>query len=241
MKLPVIRGLIDRRILVNFRVQPAVLAGLLPSPFRPQLVGGWGMAGICLIRLRQVRPGYFPRQLGIASENAAHRIAVEWEQRGTTRQGVYVIRRDTSSHFNALSGGRLFPGRHCHARFHVREQGNDYAVALESDDRQTRVAVRGRVAASLRQESIFGSLAAASDFFRRGSLGYSVAGKPGTFDGLELNAFSWSVSPLDVDEVKSSFFDDLANFPPGSVAFDCALLMRNIEHEWHEREPICPV
>ena len=28
-------------------------------------------------------------------------------------------------------------------------------------------------------------------------------------------------------------------FPPGAVAFDCALLMREIAHEWHAREELC--
>jgi hypothetical protein len=56
MRLPVIRGLIDRRILVNYRVRPDVLARLIPSPFRLKLVNGWGIAGVCLIRKRQPRP-----------------------------------------------------------------------------------------------------------------------------------------------------------------------------------------
>jgi hypothetical protein len=32
MKIPIIRGMIDRRILVNFRVDCGVLAPLLPAP-----------------------------------------------------------------------------------------------------------------------------------------------------------------------------------------------------------------
>jgi hypothetical protein len=28
-------------------------------------------------------------------------------------------------------------------------------------------------------------------------------------------------------------------FPDGSVVFDCALLMRDIEHGWHSRGEIC--
>jgi hypothetical protein len=47
MQIPVIRGVIDRRILVNFRVDPDVLARFLPAPFRPKLVNGAGMAGVC--------------------------------------------------------------------------------------------------------------------------------------------------------------------------------------------------
>src|SRR4051812_10887646 len=85
MQIPVIRGVIDRRILVNYRVDPDVLARLLPSPFRPKLVKGVGMAGVCLIRLKHIRPRFLPAFLGISSENAAHRIAVEWHHDGQTK------------------------------------------------------------------------------------------------------------------------------------------------------------
>ncbi len=85
MQIPIIRGIIDRRILVNFRVDAVVLARLVPSPFRPKLVNGAGMAGVCLIRLKDIRPRFVPSILGISSENAAHRIAVAWDQDGKTR------------------------------------------------------------------------------------------------------------------------------------------------------------
>src|SRR5215217_4728686 len=105
-------GVIARRLLVNYRVAPEVLARLLPAPFRPQVVGGWGVAGICLIGLRAVRPRGLPAALGLASENAAHRIAVEWDEGGAVRHGVYIPRRDTSSRLTTALGGRLFPGVH---------------------------------------------------------------------------------------------------------------------------------
>jgi hypothetical protein len=94
MRIPNIRGVIDRRILVNYRVDPDVLAKLLPEPFRPKLIHGRGMAGICLIRLKQVRPRFLPRFFGVSSENAAHRIAVEWDQEGELRQGVFLTVTD---------------------------------------------------------------------------------------------------------------------------------------------------
>jgi Uncharacterized conserved protein (COG2071) len=77
MRIPVIRGLIDRRILVNYHVDPGVMASLLPPPFRPKVVHGVGMVGICLIWLWKVRPAFLPSWLGISSENAAHRSAIE--------------------------------------------------------------------------------------------------------------------------------------------------------------------
>jgi hypothetical protein len=39
MTAPAIRATMERRILVNFRIDPDVLAAELPAPFRPALVG----------------------------------------------------------------------------------------------------------------------------------------------------------------------------------------------------------
>ena len=109
-RLPVLAGLMDRRLLINYSVDPDVVATMLPPPFRPQLVRGRAVAGICLIRLRQMRPRGLPRWIGIASENAAHRVAVEWDEPLGVRRGVYIPRRDTNSRVNVLVGGRAFPG-----------------------------------------------------------------------------------------------------------------------------------
>ena len=239
MQIPVICGLIDRRILVNYRVQPDVLAKLLPAPFRPKLTNGSGMAGVCLIRLKNVRPKFLPAFLGLSSENAAHRIAVEWDADGGTKEGVFVPRRDTSSRINTLLGGRLFPGMQSHADFQVQEHDDHFRVELTSDDQHTHLLVEGQAAQELPRNSIFESLTEASEFFERGSLGYSVTTKPGQFDGLELHSLKWHVRPLDVTNVKSSFFENQDLFPPGSVDFDCALLMQGIEHEWHGRDSLC--
>jgi hypothetical protein len=178
MKLPVVRGVIDRRILVNYRVDPGVLAGILPAPFRPKVVHGVGMVGICLIRLKKVRPTFLPAWLGISSENAAHRSAVEWDDHGTVREGVFVRRRDTNSWLNSLAGGRVFPGIHHHARFTVAEPADHYSVALESDDGVTAMSVRGRRTDRLPVSSVFRSLDEASAFFQAGSLGYSTTADP---------------------------------------------------------------
>jgi hypothetical protein len=226
------RGLIDRRILVNFRVDPEVLSRLLPPPFRPQLVQGKGMAGICLIRLRQLRPRWLPAFAGITSENAAHRIAVEWDDHGTTHSGVYIPRRDSSSLLNCLAGGRVFPGVHHHSHFEVREADGEYAVEVTNVD-GTHIAVAGRLAAGLPGGSVFDSVAAASNFFSKGAIGYSATGRLGEYDGLELRSFGWHVEPLEVDCAESSFFSNSSIFPAGSAEFDCALLMRQIAHEWH--------
>lgn len=241
MRIPTIRGLIDRRVLANFRVDPDVLADILPAPFRPQLVEGYGIAGICLIRLKQLRPRFLPSLIGISSENAAHRVAVEWDIEGTPRTGVYIPRRDSSSLLNAVAGGRLFPGTHHYARFKVHESDESFRVAMNSRDGSAYVRVEGSVASELPSDSLFPTVASASQFFEEGSLGYSPRASAHQYDGLELRSFNWHVEPLQVSRVESSFFEDVTLFPAGTVEFDCALLMRGIDHEWHSREPLCCV
>jgi hypothetical protein len=230
---PTLRGIIDRRILVNFHVRPDVVRSWLPSSFRPQLVKGWAMAGICLIRLKNVRPSGFPAACGLASENAAHRIAVEWNEEDIICEGVFIPRRDTSSTLQAFAGGRFFPGKHHVARFDAAEGDGEYRLRMRSHDGVATVELRARRASKIPETSVFASLSEASEFFARGSIGYSATENPGCCDGLELRTVRWEVAPLDIEFVKSSFFDDQNRFPSGTIHFDCALLMENIEHEWH--------
>jgi len=237
MHIPTLEGTIDRRLLVNYRVDPQYLQRLLPDPFRPKRMHGMGIAGICLIRLKQIRPRSLPALLGLSSENAAHRIAVEWEEHGVYREGVYIPRRDTSSQFNTVVSGKLFPGVHHHAHFQVTEGDDAFSIQIASDDGETRVAVEARVTSHLPEHSIFASLEEASAFFEQGSLGYSATREAGRLDSLEIRCWNWKVEPLQVTKAQSSFFDDPQRFPPGTAEFDCALVMRAIRHEWYVREP----
>ncbi len=239
MKIPVIRGLIDRRILVNYRVAPDALKKLLPEPFRPKIINGVGVAGICLIRLKAIRPSIMPAMVGVSSENAAHRIAVEWDDNGRVREGVYIPRRDTSSRFNMLFGGRVFPIVHHFAQFQVSERDDYFHIVIDSDDGKTHVAVEAELASALPATSVFGSMERASDFFEKGALGYSPAARSNELHGIELRSFNWKIEPLAIKKVESSFFEDANIFPSGTTELDCALLMRGIDHEWYARESLC--
>jgi uncharacterized protein YqjF (DUF2071 family) len=241
-RIPVIKGTIRRRLLVNFRVDPKTLEPLLPAPFRPKLHRGWAIAGICLIRLERIRPTGLPAAFGVSSENAAHRVAVEWtDAAGIGREGVFIPRRDTGSRLNSVAGGRIFPGEHHHAKFIVFDDGNHIDLAMRSDDGQVSVRVVGDAGDTLPGSSCFESLLEASSFFEGGCLGYSVTRDDKRFDGLLLRTLEWRVQALSVSLVRSSYFDDRNRFPVGTVEFDHALVMRDIPHEWHQAEDLYAV
>ena len=238
MRQPRVSTVVERRLLVNYRVDPGVAASLLPAPLRPQQLSGWAVAGICLIRLGQIRPAWVPHGLGLRSENAAHRIAVQWDGPRGTQTGVFIQRRDTGSALTVLVGGRLFPGMHHQARFDVRETPSDLHVAYASRDGSTHVSVDAQMAMRFEGSTLFASLEQASTFFLKDSAGFSATCDRHRLDGLRLTTSSWQVQPVDVRAVHSSFFDDLDRFPPGSATLDCALLMRDVPVIW---SPLAPM
>lgn len=237
-RIPVIAGVIKRRLLVNFRAQPEVVQRLLPSPFHPKLHRGYAIVGICLIRLEQIRPSGMPALFGISSENAAHRIAVEWADSAGKREGVFVPRRDTGSVLNRIAGGRIFPGEHQVAHFVVAEAIDRIDFSMQSKDGSTSVRVVAQEAECLPAGSCFGSLAQSSAFFEGGCIGYSGNRESTRFDGLLLRTLDWSVRALSVRHVESSFFDDKTRFPSGTIEFDHALIMRDVRHEWQKVEDL---
>ncbi len=229
MTIPAIHGFIERRMLINFTVAPEYIEKILPNPFWPKLYKGKAIAGICLIRLKNIKPKGFPNFIGVNSENGAHRIAVEWNDNGEIKEGVYIPRRDTSLKLNAFVGGKIFPGKHYLAKFNMVEKNNHFHLDFKSSD-NTYVEIDATLTGQLNETSIFKTLDNASAFFQKGSTGYSPNGK--NFDGLKLETYKWEVKPLKVEHVKSSFFEDKERFPEGTVKFDNAILMENIEHEW---------
>ena len=136
---------------------------------------------------------------------------------------------------NALVGGRVFPGKHYFAKFNVIEENDNYHLDFTSSD-DTRIEIDAKKSTEFNSNSIFETLDEVSKFFENGSVGYSPNGN--NFEGLKLETYNWEVEPLEVSHVKSSFFEDETIFPKGSVQFDNAILMTNIEHEWKSLEKI---
>jgi hypothetical protein len=235
MFLDTIHGVIDRRVLLNYHIDPVSLQRVLPPPFQPKLYGNHAIGGVCMIRFKHLRPRFVPGWLGLGSENAAHRIAVQWQQDGELREGVFIPRRDTNSWFNKTLGGRVFPGIFQRSRFETRESDSSVSLRIVRADGGTEIAFTGHLTRQLPPASVFPSLEAAAGFFSLGATGYSATSEEGHYHGMELHSLNWTVSPLAIDEARSCFFDDKRRFPPGSVQLDCALLMRGIEHEWHTR------
>jgi uncharacterized protein YqjF (DUF2071 family) len=240
MRVPTMQGIVERRLLINYRLDPDVAATMIPAPLQPQLVNGWAVAGICLIRLGQMRPRGLPARLGLTSENAAHRFAVQWHDEGGLRTGVYIPTRHSAAMVNVAVGDRLFPGRHERADFKSTESADAIAVTFAARDSQTFVDAAVEMSDELADSELFSSTAEASNFFRAGSAGFSPSHRSGQLDGLELRTTAWRIEAADIRHVRSSFFDDRDAFPAGTIHLDSALVMRDVAVEWHSVGSLSP-
>ncbi len=236
--LPTLEGIIARRVLLNFRADAEVARRLVPAPLEVVTHNGFAVVGVCLIRLEQLRPRGFPAQLGLSSENMAHRIAIRYPSGRERKDGVFIWRRETDQRWITLLGGRLFPGVHGRGEFRVTE--NDHALSFDvhTEHREADVSLHADLLTAWEASSLFRTFPEVCEFFRKGECGFSCSLRSGKLEGIRLRTLKWEMIPLRVASVHSSFYQNPERFPPGSVAFDCGVVMRSIPHEWHELDSV---
>jgi len=231
-RAPDLAATIERRLLINYRLDPDVAQSLLPGSLRPQLVDGSAVAGICLLRLGKLRPTWFAPPIGWGAENAAHRIAVEWDDASGTHAGVYIPERHSASWLPVVVGGRLFPGVHKHADFTGAESAERVQVTMTAADTSVQADVE---ITDTWTSSLFDTVADASAFFQNGAVGWSPSHDGHRLEGLQLKTTQWRVEPGKALTVDSSFFDAL---PAGSAVLDNVLVMRNVPITWSAPESL---
>jgi uncharacterized protein YqjF (DUF2071 family) len=236
--LGVVEGVIERRLLVNYRVEPDLAARVLPSGLRPHVVNGSAVVGVCLLRMGSLRPRGVPAALGLRSENAAHRVAVEWGSSSEPTHGVFIPRRDSASAVNVAVGGRLYPGEHSRASFTVEESASHLDVRMEARDGAVHAGASVEVVAELSGSSLFADLAAASAFFEGSPVGLSATRSGSALDALELRTDAWSVQACRMLDAHSSLLDASEHFPAGAAQLDSVLLMRDVAVTWVPRRRV---
>lgn len=97
----------------------------------------------------------------------------------------------------------------------MKETEKNYHIAFKSSD-NTSLLIDAKVSDKFNNGSVFENLETASEFFENGDICFSPKGNK--FQGLKLQTFNWSVRPMEVLNVKSSFFENKNLFPQGSIS-----------------------
>lgn len=218
MKAPSLRGRIERRILLDVAVDPDVAARQVPPGFTLRLLDGAAVAGICLIRLVELRPPGLPAVVGRTTTAAAHRISVHGPDGSP---GVFVPRRDTSSRAAALAGGRVWPGVHGRAD-----------ITWTADRVEVVAADGARVTVALGASGHHLTDPDAAIALHSAELTAWSPDRRGGLEAADLECVCWRARPVGVAGWSSSWLGDAAVFPPGSTALAGALVMEDVAVTW---------
>lgn len=229
MNGPQVVGLIERRVLVDHLVDPALARSLVPDGFELNLVHGQAVVGLCLIRLTHLRPAPLPASIGVTIEAVAHRISVLGPLDGGRAPGVYVPRRDTSSFAAVVLGGRVFPGVHGPAT--IRSQGGDRRAEVQAscgDGAAIDVAVVGRPT----EGSLGGRHQAMFDLHRSELVAWSPRRRGSGLDLAVMTCHRFDATPVEVLRAESSWLSACPGFGPDVLGSPSALIMEHIPVTW---------
>jgi hypothetical protein len=226
--------LVDRRILILYRVSAAALEQRLSAAVELRQMADCALAGIAFRRRRTMRSRLVPARFG-TSQCATHFVRLPTSSVPGHPAGVLALRHDSTSRWEvwwtAAGGGH-------HARFRVVDSADSLELVGDSDDRQMHLFLRAQVARSLPDGSMFRSVPQAAECLAADLAGLGLlrtahgAGQGGVWSHLRLE-------PLDVTRLESSFFDRWREQCPGLVEFDSAFSLREDQLAWSQEGTLC--
>jgi hypothetical protein len=215
------------RVLAIYHGNPAALAERLPASVRPRLVHGRALVVLCYTRLGTLGSRFLPHR-GACSNHLAYRVLVERERRGALQPETWVARRETSSRLGAGLGERLFGKEHGRATFAIEEQDRTFTLCVSSG-RGEELYLRAEPAPGSESRLFPGGREVQALLRASGDV------HPADFLVPEADAIDargeLAPEPLIVHEIRSTFLDDPATFPEGTLEFDSAwrLVDRRLE------------
>lgn len=227
--------LIDRRILILYRVSTAALEQVLPAAAEPREVADRALAGIAFRRRRTMRSGWVPAQLG-TSQCATHFVLLRKCRGAGCHPGVVALRHDCSSRWQAWWSSA---GRSHHARFEVADYVDSLELAGDSDDRVMQLRFKAHPARGLPYRSIFRSIPQVTDYLADDLAGLGLLQSRQV---AEESSGGWAhlrLEPLEVAQLESSIFDRWRQASPGLVEFDSAFSLREDQLAWSQEGTLC--
>lgn len=207
---------IRSRVLVFYRVEPAVLAALLPAGVRPRVLAGCGVASLCYTRLGPVQSRWLPRGFGSVTDHLAYRVCAWFDD----EPGAFVVRRETSSWLGARCGEKLLRNDHRRAHFAVDESAFGFSLQVVHEQR-AELTLRAELAGTS-SSALFGTVHDLERWLADESVVRPHDVIMPEADAVLSDGSSFAPEPLSVFELRSSFFDDPRIFPRGAAVRDGA-------------------
>lgn len=231
-------GVLENTVLLNFRTDAEVLRRLLPSPFEPRLVDGYGMVGILLFTMKNLTCETTMGLPSPPSDHVLYRIAVSWNHGGRTYHGMYLLRHEVNTRLPVRQRRRgLFPVAGQPVRWHKEPGSQQFEWTLKSKTK-TKLQISASVSSSFSSGSVFSSLEEASDFFAQERAAIAPRFQKSIFSNTHFLPLTWPVKPLFVEKLTTDIAQLQNLFPKGQIFFDSGLIWPKIPCKWQEGREI---
>ncbi|MDP5170606.1 MAG: DUF2071 domain-containing protein [Bacteroidia bacterium] len=231
-------GILEDMVLLNFRTDAEVLRRLLPQPFEPRLVDGFGLVGILLFRMRDLECETTMGLPSPPSEHVLYRIAVSWQQGARTHHGMYILRHEVNAKLPIQQRRRgLFPVAGRPVRWIRRPWAGSFEWTIKTKNR-LRLKVGGKFSKKFPGESVFESLDNASDFFARERSVVAPRYQKSIFTSTHFLPLHWSIKPLHIHTLQTDFSQLENLFPKGMIFFDSGLIWPQMPCRWQKGHEI---
>jgi len=211
-----LRGRIERRYLVVYRVDPDAAALLVPTGAHPLEYHGATLVSLCYTRLAAARSPLLPRSLRSARHHLAWRIPIQKGEEA--RRGVWVPRRETSSWLSARCSGALSRSEYHQARFELNDDDASLQLTVLRHPDELVLSLRARRGGELRG-SIFATPRQAREYMAGDGPVTPPDPLAPLLDRLHVED-DCTLEPLAVDEVHVPGFEDGVLLPAESADFD---------------------
>lgn len=232
-KVPGLRlnGMVTRRFLITYPVQPEALSGFLPPDAELSTWQGLAWVSACFINVRRMRPCVVPDPIGIEFNYLIHRTRARLPYPdGVRRESVLVLEANINNRLFAAIGQRLH-GVGFHSRDIRLLEGPDYwRVQMRDDDDallyQADVA-KASITDALPPGSRFPDLASADTFLLNVSYGAEWHAQKRSLRLVPETHDAWRALAGSCSTQRFAFLESLDGAVPQA---DHVITMTNVPH-----------
>jgi hypothetical protein len=189
------------RYIVNFRLDPAVAASVIPVDWlEPQIVDGAAVLSFCPYVLTKVRLGLSPRCFGVEAICSAYRLAVIDRSGGEARRAAWVTGRETDARTISALGPSTVHASFARVAATVVETAGATTVDIAHLDGQPYF--RATMRHSDRPSgTMFPDSAAFQSFFTAAATSWAPSADGRSWSQLDLDAGETKYSPLSISAI----------------------------------------
>jgi uncharacterized protein YqjF (DUF2071 family) len=148
-------------VSLNYAVDPARLAAILPAPLEPEIHHGSAWVQVLASRLREMRPQGMPALFGVNFHQVSYRAAVRYRgSAGIERRGGYFVRSETDHVVMRAVGNALVEFRFHDfelSRVSLERRGDSLEFLVEPSERPERARLRASLDVRAGQRPPLGS------------------------------------------------------------------------------------